>query len=118
MINARITSWKKTLGQQGDGSVVLGDELVGVEIPCELIAPSAYARSTARAEGVELVWTIRVAIAALMPIDTALIENGDRLTIARLRRAAPAEAFGVVMVREMGDVVEVGLGVRTDGAAE
>lgn len=122
MTNARITAWQKTIGQQGDGTALLGDDLIGASagggVPVELVSPSQYARVTARGEGLELTWLFRVAVEPVRRLDSGLIEVGDRVKIAPTRRGAPAEWFGVVSVREMDEVIEVGLGKRVDGAAQ
>ncbi|MCL4221043.1 MAG: hypothetical protein KJZ65_06710 [Phycisphaerales bacterium] len=117
MTNAKITGWKKHEGEQGDGSAILGDDLLSAQpgIPAELVSPSTYARATARAEGIELVWTVRVALEPVRRLDSALIAVSDRVRIAPTRRGAPAEWFGVVSVREMDEVLEVGLGKKVDG---
>lgn len=116
MTNAKITGWQKHEGQQGDGTVVLGADLLTDQpgIPAELVSPSTYVRATARAEGLELVWTIRAAVEPVRRLESTLIAVSDRVRIAPTRRGAPAEWFGVVSVRELDEVLEVGLGKRID----
>lgn len=116
MTNAKITGWQKRSGEQGDGTAVLGDDLLTAlpGIPAELVSPSTYARATARAESIELTWLFRAAVEPIRRLDSALIEVGDRVRIAPTRRGAPAEWFGVVSVRELDEVLEVGVGKRID----
>jgi|GEM_PF-5297216 len=122
-INATISAWQRLTGERGDSLPLLSGDLIAAAsrppVPCELVNPSSYRRSSERALGNELVWLI---VAPREPfrqmVGETLPEPGDRVRIAKTRSLAPSEWFEIVSVIDKDEVLEIGLGKKLDGGAE
>lgn len=117
--NATLESLKAVIAAQGDGTTVLGDEVMVMPLPVELIDPKAYRVETDRVRGVQNDAMIRVERRALEVRDhTAAV--GDRVSIKRDRLDAPVESYEVTDIKELsaGEMLELVLMVRDDETVE
>lgn len=117
--NATLESLRAVAGIQGDGTSVLGAEVMLMPLPIELIEPKAYRVDSDRQRGIRNDLMIRVDRLALeLREHTPVV--GDRLSIKRDRLNAPVEPYEVSDIKELnaGAIVELVLMVRDDTTAE